>query len=221
MFAAGSSPEALDAQPFPLHVTIPIGVSSLPPGNLVRISAAVDPEGPQPAAKLCSCYCRQPLRHTSRAHIILERKIFSAYGTVPQCHRFCVFFLPLQGEAHKLGEIQALPASQGGEHSHLKHSHFLSSHSPRRFGCSAEVRCSCRSKSQALFLRTRCSHLFSCSHFRAKQATGEMLTKKKKVIKLVGLLHLNGTIPDKEKEDIIQTSPYFMSELTVQIKKMN
>lgn len=44
---------------------------------------------------------------------------------------------------------------------------------------------------------------------------------KKKVIKLVGLLHLNGTIPDKEKEDIIQTSPYFMSELTVQIKKMN
>lgn len=202
-------------------MTIPIGVSSLPPGNLVRISAAVDPEGPQPAAKLCSCYCRQPLRHTSRAHIILERKIFSAYGTVPQCHRFCVFFLPLQGEAHKLGEIQALPASQGGEHSHLKHSHFLSSHSPRRFGCSAEVRCSCRSKSQALFLRTRCSHLFSCSHFRAKQATGEMLTKKKKVIKLVGLLHLNGTIPDKEKEDIIQTSPYFMSELTVQIKKMN
>lgn len=204
-------------------MTIPIGVSSLPPGNLVRISAAIDPEGPQPAAKLCSCYCRQPLRHTSRAHIILERKIFSAYGTVPQCHRFCVFFLPLQGEAHKLGEIQALPAAQGGEHSHLKHSHFLSSHSPRRFGCSAEVRCSCRSKSQAdsFVFKNKVQSSFQLLPLQGKTSNRRSADKKKKVIKLVGLLHLNGTIPDKEKEDIIQTSPYFMSELTVQIKKMN
>lgn len=186
MFAAGSSPEALDAQPFPLHVTIPIGGSSLPPGNLVRISAAVDPEGPQPAAKLCSCYCRQPLRHTSRAHIILERKIFSAYGTVPQCHRFCVFFLPLQGEAHKLGEIQALPASQGGEHSHLKHSHFLSSHSPRRFGCSAEVRCSCRSKSQAdsFVFKNKVQSSFQLLPLQGKTSNRQNADQKKKSLNL-------------------------------------
>lgn len=154
-------------------MTIPIGVPSLTPGNLVRISAS--------SKTLLLVLLSAPAAHQQGINHSRNKRPFLFmvfYGTVHQCHCFCGFFLPLQGEAHKLGDTQALPVAQGGEQSILKHSHL--SYLPIFQGALQKLgTCfySC-TKLTALFLRTMCSHLFSCSHFRAKQATDKVLTKK-------------------------------------------
>lgn len=134
------------------------------------------------------------------------------------------FFLPPQDGVNRSGKTQAqgqpptIPG-QGGEQSKLKHN--FSSSPPIFQDDSGSLQKNYEFPSTAtprwkFWFWAQDSVIFAATASPAptagqKEATGKGLTKK--VIKLVKLLHLNGTILGKERVNITPASPYFMSEL--------